>query len=322
MQGFPPAVPGPVSDFHVGPLVSVPTPQAPSRQIAGPVRRATEGTTPVSAYRPAQAIAQSSPASPDVPVESPNTVINHINPVVKIQRLNSHVATEDQSRFYMQMQQNVERAQSVNNHEQRMIQKLQETIELKDEELLSLQDDFDIYHDSMEEQNEDLRQKLHDANNYAQELEHQIADLKKMRPVRSESQHVLRMKQKMQNQDDELQEMQQNMRALKGQNSSRRSRNLSNPIVGTPAHPYEAIPTSKIDKDLAEFYNKTSSVIQYTRINEGTYMFGKTQVILEIVNRSLMARTEDNWNNGKFAPILRFQQHYEKIERRRAGMEE
>lgn len=76
-----------------------------------------------------------------------------------------------------------------------------------------------------------------------------------------------------------------------------------------------------IDVRLEEFYNSTGSAIQFRRINRGFYRFGDTIVELDIINHKLMARTEDGWNRGKFGPIDKFMDHYENIEREKAGIQ-
>jgi hypothetical protein len=44
-------------------------------------------------------------------------------------------------------------------------------------------------------------------------------------------------------------------------------------------------------------------------------MFGNTQVELKEVNRKLMARTEDGWNNNKWGAIEKFLVTFEYLER-------
>lgn len=92
---------------------------------------------------------------------------------------------------------------------------------------------------------------------------------------------------------------------------------------GVPAEPmnrYEATTIDPIDLRLQEFYNGTASAIQFKRINTGYYLFGTTSVELDIVNRKLLARTEDGWNRGKFGSIERFINRYESIEREKLGL--
>lgn len=88
-----------------------------------------------------------------------------------------------------------------------------------------------------------------------------------------------------------------------------------------PVNRYFAVdPEDEIDVRLEEFYNTTGSAIPFRRINTGFYKFGSTTVQLDVIARKLMAKTEDGWNRGKFGPIDRFLQHYENLERSRAGI--
>jgi hypothetical protein len=85
--------------------------------------------------------------------------------------------------------------------------------------------------------------------------------------------------------------------------------------VPGPLEPYIAVaPNDPIDVQLEATYNQSSCTVPFKRINKGFYMFGKTQVELDIVNHKLMVRSEDGWNRGKFGPIERFMMHQDSME--------
>lgn len=89
-------------------------------------------------------------------------------------------------------------------------------------------------------------------------------------------------------------------------------------LVGQPSQPlvpYKCVARDdQVDGSLECWYNQTSSEIDFKRINRGVYMFGSTQVEIDVINHKLMARTEDGWNRGKYAPIEKFLATYEPIE--------
>lgn len=88
-----------------------------------------------------------------------------------------------------------------------------------------------------------------------------------------------------------------------------------------PMHSYQTCDgRDLVDVRLSEFYNSTGSKVPFQRINKGFYKFGRTVVDLEIVNHKLMAKTDDGWNRGKWAPIEKFLSAYEYIERDRCGI--
>lgn len=109
----------------------------------------------------------------------------------------------------------------------------------------------------------------------------------------------------------------------KGRSPPARSRSGFKPSSNTkPIVPYTAVdPDDVIDVRLEEFYNSTSSAIQFKRVNKGFYRFGDTIVELSIINHKLMARTEEAFNRGKFGPMEKFIVFYENIEREKAGIE-
>lgn len=89
-------------------------------------------------------------------------------------------------------------------------------------------------------------------------------------------------------------------------------------VVGQPSQPlvpYKCVARDdQVDASLECWYNQTNSEIDFKRINRGVYVFGSTQVEIDVINHKLMARTEDGWNRGKYAPIEKFLATYEPIE--------